>query len=154
MKKFLKKVLSISLTAVLLVSCFAIPASAVTKRTNTYYVYQEESYGELSLTSNTLTTLTYCELASAGKIAKSTYYYSYGNIIYSDYVQGGGNYDSTTFYDTSSSNYAEAHAAAVNGYAFISAKSYHKVRVTSYVTWDSAQCDGDTNGYDIPYIVL
>lgn len=156
MKKHIKKVISLSLITVILVSCFAIPASAVTKRTNTYYVYQEMSYGELSLTSNSLNALTYCELNRAGKIVRSEYKVKTPTGTISDYVQDGGDYYKNTFNSCtdSSSNYAEASAVAVSGCSFISAKSYHKVRVTSYVTWDSAQCDGDTNGYDIPYVVL
>lgn len=66
-------------------------------------------------------------------------------------AQAGGNYNTNSFNrcTDSSSNYAETSVSAQK-----SAKSYHKVRVSSYVTWDSAQCEGNTNGYDIPYIVL
>ena len=71
-------------------------------------------------------------------------------------AQAGGNYNTNSFNrcTDSSSNYAETSVSAQNGVSLKSAKSYHKVRISSYVTWDSAQCEGNTNGYDIPYIVL
>lgn len=71
-------------------------------------------------------------------------------------AQAGGNYNTNSFNrcTDSSSSYAETSVSAQNGVSLKSAKSYHKVRISSYVTWDSAQCEGNTNGYDIPYIVL
>lgn len=152
----LKKIFSIILVVITVASACVVTASAKTARTNTYYVFQEMTYGELILNKNSLNTLTYCELNRAGKIVRSNFVVSTPTGTFSDYVQDGGNYYTNT-YDSctdSSSNYAEGNAVAVNGYTFKSAKSYHKVRINYYVYWDSAQCDGNTNGYDIPYIVL
>lgn len=153
MKKSIKKVISILLIAVFMVSCFAISASAVTSSTKTYYPYQEKSYGSVTLTSNKISAKTYCEYKPAGKIAKGTYSYLKGNTISSSYVQKGGNYSNNTFSDTSSSTTVTA-SKSDTSITFLSAMSYHKVRVTSYILWDNAQCEGSTNGYDIPVVVL
>ena len=68
-----KKAISVFLAVIAVASTCIVTASAKTARTNTYYVYQEMSYGELTLTSKTLVSLTYCELARAGKIVKANY---------------------------------------------------------------------------------
>lgn len=151
-----KKAVSIALAVIAVASTCVITASAKTARTNTYYVYQEMSYGELTLTSNTLVSLTYCELARAGKIVKANYVVSANGQLTNLTARAGGNYDTNSFNPCtdSSSNYAETSVSAQSGVSLKSAKSYHKVRINSYVTWDNAQCVGNTNGYDIPYIVL
>lgn len=151
-----KKAISVFLAVIAVASTCIVTASAKTARTNTYYVYQEMSYGELTLTSKTLVSLTYCELARAGKIVKANYVATANGKLTSLSAQAGGNYNTNSFNrcTDSSSNYAETSISAQNGVSLKSAKSYHKVRISSYVTWDSAQCEGNTNGYDIPYIVL
>ncbi len=156
MNKSFRKVLSVFLIVAVLTSCLAVSASAATARTNTYYVYQEESYGQLTLTRSSLLGTTYCELNRAGKIAKVNFWVNEGGEINTYSVQAGGNYNTDYFIENTnySSNFTEAAASAPSGEYFTKAQSYHKVKVTSYVIWDSAQCDGNTNGYDIPTINL
>ena len=151
----IKRVAVTSLAAVCaLSSVAAISASAVTARTNTYYVYQEKSYGTLTLTQSYINASTYCELARAGKIAKTDYEYYYNGMIDYAVSQAGGNYDRNTFNDTSNSTTVSAVRGLDDVDRYIWAKSYHKVKINSYITWNSAGCVGNTNGYDIPYIIL
>ncbi len=156
MKKNFKKILSVLLIVIVLVSCFTISASAATARTNTYYVYQQESYGQLSLSRIAMAGTTYCELNRAGKIVKVNYQANLDGVLFNIPVQNGGNYDTDSFTQNtnSSSNFVEVTASCSNGGYFVKAQSYHKVKVTDYIIWDSAECDGNTNGYDIPTIVL
>ena len=151
----IKRIMITTIAAVCaLSSTAAICASAASARTNTYYVYQEKSYGTLSLTSSNLSASTYCEYKPAGRIVKTYFTYYDGSSTRSTTKQLIGDYDNNIFYYNSNITTATGQIQAGTGIKFKSAKSYHKVRVTSYVTWDSAQCDGNTGGYDIPYIVL
>lgn len=139
MKKYIKKVLSILMIAVILASCFAVPASALTgsASTNTYYVYQEESYGSINLSSSSAVALTYCELASAGKIANCYYFYlTPSNTVKTlkSVTQTYSTGSTTTTRSISASGYSDFSS---NYGAF----SANRVRVTSYVTWISEACE-------------
>ena len=86
-----KKAISVFLAVIAVASTCIVTASAKTARTNTYYVYQEMSYGELTLRSKTLVSLTYCELARAGKIVKANYVATANGKLTSLSAQAGGN---------------------------------------------------------------
>ena len=151
----IKRIMITTIAAVCaLLSTAAICASAASARTNTYYVYQEKSYGTLSLTTSNLKASTYCEYKPAGRIVKTSFTYINGGRIYVASRNLIGDYEHNTFYYNSNITTATGQIQAGTDVKFKSAKSYHKVRINSYVTWDSAQCDGNTDGYDIPYIVL
>lgn len=154
MKKNFRKILSILLIVIVLVSCFTISASAATASTNTYYVYQQETRGQLTLTTTTIGVSTYCELKSAGKIAKADCMMVRNGYSFPYSIEDGGRYDYDTYEDTSSANYVLAQESLEGNAYFLSAQSFHKVKINSYITWDSAECDGDTIGYDIPTINL
>lgn len=139
MKKSIKKVVSVLLIAVFMVSCFAIPASALTgsAQTNTYYVYQEESYGKIKLNSRSAVASTYCELSSAGKIANCYYFYlTNDNVVktlksVTNTYTTGVNTKNTTVSSSSVSNFNSNYGAF----------SANRVQVTSYVTWKSEACE-------------
>lgn len=130
----LKRIAAAVMAAALMTAC-AVPASALTgsASTDTYYVNQEESYGSIKLTSQKAKATTYCELASAGKIANCYYFYNTtsGTVktlkkVTEDFTTGSKTLTkSLTTSDKSnfSSNYG--------------AFSTHKVQVTSYITWSS-----------------
>lgn len=156
MKMNIKKIMVVFLVVVVLISCFTVSASAASMRTKTYYVYQQQTYGELMLYSGSLGVSTYCELNSAGKIAKSTYIIYHNGSLTPYYVQVGGDYNTDTYDATTndSPNYIGKTLTLNTGYYFTEAMSGHKVKVNSYVSWCNAECEGDTDGYDIPHIVL
>lgn len=153
----MKKILAVLLTMVFLASIFAIPASAYSSRTNTYYPMQQVTYGYLGLTTNTLQGLTYCELNRAGKIVKINFTILTASGPASYVGSVGGNYD-TNYYeatDNYSSNYADFEPLVLDSSALYKyAETYHKVKISSYVHWDNAVCEGNNNGRDIPAILI
>lgn len=152
----MKKMLSILLVMVLLVSILAIPASAYTDNTSIYYPMQQETYGFLELVRTSVVGITHCELNRAGKIVKVKFKLIKPSGIYSYIRQNGGNYDTNSYNVTdnnSPNNALYAYGVGPNE-TFTYAETYHKVRISSYVHWDNAVCQGSNNGYDIPAINL
>ena len=139
MKKLVKKAVSVLLIAVFIVSCFAISASALTgtAQTDTYYVYQEESYGRIKLNSRSAVASTYCELSSAGKIANCYYFYlTTGNVVKT--LKSVTNTFTTGVYTKSTTVSSNGISNFSSNYGAFSA---NRVQVTSYVTWKSEACE-------------
>lgn len=125
------------LTGVVVLGTSAISASAVEyDKTETYYVYQQETFGEVAMYPSNAAGNTYCELASSLKMTYVTFCYqntsnqpkcSHGGIM-----QYENNGDCNLGYitgDTYRLDYARG------------ARTQSGVQVTQYITWTSAGCD-------------
>lgn len=131
-----KRIIALLTSAVVLVTS-AISASAVEYgKTETYYVYQEETYGEVAMYPNNASGNTYCELASALKMTFVTFCYM--NTSGDPKVSYGG---LTTYQYNNECNLGYVTGSAYRLDYARGARTLSGVQVTKYITWTSAGCE-------------
>lgn len=127
------------LTSAVVLGTSTISASAVLyDKTNTYYVYQQETYGEVTWYPNYALGNTYCELASTQKMTQAIFYYkNIGNTM----TVGVASPRSDEYKNNKECNLYNYSPSVSDFDMSVGAMTKSGVKVTSYITWTSDGCE-------------